>query len=51
MDLPYVEWPLPYVEHLEQRRLQQVDLVVIHCTELPDLAAARQTGEQVLYAS
>ena len=51
MDLPYVEWPLPYVEQLEQRRLQQVDLVVIHCTELPDLAAARQTGEQVLYAS
>ncbi|MEZ5457727.1 MAG: N-acetylmuramoyl-L-alanine amidase [Lysobacteraceae bacterium] len=51
MDLPYVEWPLPYVEHLEQRRLQQVDLVVIHCTELPDLAAARRTGEQVLYDS
>jgi N-acetylmuramoyl-L-alanine amidase len=28
-----------------------VDLVVIHCTELPDLATARAYGERVLYDS
>lgn len=43
--------PLPYVERLETRPLAQVDLVVIHCTELPDLATARQYGERVLYPS
>ena len=36
---------LPYESRLEQRPLSQVDLVVIHCTELPDLATAREYGE------
>ncbi|MCL1634100.1 N-acetylmuramoyl-L-alanine amidase [Luteimonas sp. SX5] len=31
------------------RPLSAVDLVVIHCTELPDLAMARDYGERVLY--
>ncbi|MEO8160980.1 MAG: N-acetylmuramoyl-L-alanine amidase [Arenimonas sp.] len=44
-------WPLPYEERLEQRPDAQVDLVVIHCTELPDLATAREYGERVLYDS
>ena len=44
-------WPLPYEERLEQRPLAQIDLVVIHCTELPDLAMAREYGERVLYAN
>jgi N-acetylmuramoyl-L-alanine amidase len=43
--------PLPYVRKLEQRPATAVDLVVIHCTELPDLATARQYGEKILYAS
>lgn len=43
--------PLPYEVRLESRPLSQIDLVVIHCTELPDLAMARHAGEQVLYAS
>ena len=42
-------WPLPYEDRLEQRPDAQVDLVVIHCTELPDLAIAREYGERVLY--
>jgi len=42
-------FPLPYESRLETRPLSQVDLVVIHCTELPDLAAAREYGERVLY--
>jgi N-acetylmuramoyl-L-alanine amidase len=41
--------PLPYVAHLPLRPLAQVALVVVHCTELPDLATARAYGERVLY--
>ncbi|MCH6484185.1 N-acetylmuramoyl-L-alanine amidase [Pseudoxanthomonas sp. LH2527] len=43
--------PLPYEDRLEARPLDQIDLVVIHCTELPDLAMAREYGERVLHAS
>ena len=42
---------LPYEHLLEERPRSQVDLVVIHCTELPDLAMAREFGEQVHYDS
>ena len=48
---PVIQSPLPYELLLEERPRSQIDLVVIHCTELPDLAAARATGEQVLYDS
>ena len=41
--------PLPYLSRLEKRPLSQVDLVVIHCTELPDMTMAREYGERVLY--
>ena len=47
--LEIVDQPLPYVDKLEARPLEDVDLVVIHCTELPDLAIARVYGERVLY--
>ncbi|MCY7355162.1 MAG: N-acetylmuramoyl-L-alanine amidase [Lysobacter sp.] len=40
---------LPYEGRLEQRPLSQIDLVVMHCTELPDLAMARAYGELILY--
>ena len=40
---------LPYASKLDPRPLSQVDLLVIHCTELPDLATARDYGERVLY--
>lgn len=40
---------LPYVERLRLRRPQDIDLAVIHCTELPDMAMAREYGERVLY--
>lgn len=42
--------PLPYAGLLPGRAATAVDLLVIHCTELPDLAAARAYGERVLYA-
>jgi N-acetylmuramoyl-L-alanine amidase len=49
--LPVTIDPLPYEARLEVRPLSQIDLVVIHCTELPDLALAREYGERELYPS
>jgi N-acetylmuramoyl-L-alanine amidase len=43
--------PLPYEARLDPRPLAQIDLLVVHCTELPDLAMAREYGEQVRYAA
>lgn len=41
--------PLAYADLLPQREAGAVDLLVVHCTELPDLATARQYGERVRY--
>ncbi len=41
------ERPLPYAALLDARPARDIDLVVIHCTELPDLATAREFGERV----
>lgn len=41
--------PLPYVDALAARESAAIDTVVIHCTELPDLATAREYGERILY--
>lgn len=43
--------PLPYVDRLPERPVAAVTLVVIHCTELPDLATAREYGERVIHDS
>ena len=51
MPAPPIPHPLPYADLLAQRALDTIDTVVIHCTELPDLATARDYGERVLYAS
>jgi N-acetylmuramoyl-L-alanine amidase len=40
---------LPYVSGLEARSFDSIDLVVIHCTELPDLATARNYGQHIHY--
>ncbi|NII09071.1 N-acetylmuramoyl-L-alanine amidase [Oleiagrimonas sp. C23AA] len=50
-DFSIHEQPLPYADRLDTRTSADIDLVVIHCTELPDLAEARRYGEQVLYDS
>ena len=42
--------PLPYELQLDARPLSQVDLVVIHCTEVPTLELSREFGERVHYA-
>ena len=49
MPLPVHLDPLPYEARLEPRADARIDLVVIHCTELPDLATARQYGEREQY--
>ncbi|MEE4172705.1 MAG: N-acetylmuramoyl-L-alanine amidase [Xanthomonadales bacterium] len=48
-ELPYE--PLPYVERLAERDVGDISLAVIHCTELPDLATAREYGEVEHYAA
>lgn len=40
---------LSYVQKLEKRPTECIDLVVIHCTELPDLSTAREYGERIHY--
>lgn len=41
---------LSYVGRLQKRPLDTVDLAVIHCTELPDLATAREYGERIQHS-
>ncbi|MBT8063013.1 MAG: N-acetylmuramoyl-L-alanine amidase [Xanthomonadales bacterium] len=41
--------PLSYQSRLDKRDADVLDLVVIHCTELPDLATAREYGERIRY--
>ena len=43
--------PLPCIDRLQARDIADIDLVVIHCTELPDLATAREYGERVVHPS
>ena len=48
-ELSIRDWPLPYESRLQTRALDAIDLVVIHCTELPDMAMTREFGERVRY--
>ncbi|WP_376692303.1 N-acetylmuramoyl-L-alanine amidase [Wenzhouxiangella sp. EGI_FJ10409] len=41
--------PLSYVDRLDERSIDDIELVVIHATELPDLDTAREYGEQIHY--
>lgn len=42
--------PVSYEDRLARRALADIDLVVVHCTELPDFASARTYAERVVYA-
>ncbi len=42
---------LPYNDNLESRNVNSIELLVIHCTELPNLKTAREYGEKVHYKS
>ncbi|MDO4709839.1 MAG: N-acetylmuramoyl-L-alanine amidase [Pseudomonadota bacterium] len=48
-DFSIIQRPLPYVENLGLRALSDIRLLVVHCTELPELAMAREYGERILY--
>lgn len=39
--------PLSYVNRLDERNIDSIGMVVIHATELPDLATAREYGEKI----
>jgi N-acetylmuramoyl-L-alanine amidase len=41
--------PLSYVQRLESRSTDSISLVVIHCTELPDMDMARVWGEKLIH--
>jgi N-acetylmuramoyl-L-alanine amidase len=46
-DLEIVQDLLPYHERLEERDLSRVEMIVLHCTELPTLEMAREYGERI----
>lgn len=50
MNKPQIDHrPLAYAAALMPRQISAIDLIVMHCTELPDLATARRFGERELY--
>lgn len=48
--LDIVDHKLPYWQNLNERSPDQLNMIVIHATELTDMAEAREYGERVLYA-
>jgi N-acetylmuramoyl-L-alanine amidase len=46
--LDIVEQLLPYHDRLKTRKPENLQLVVLHCTELPTLEQAREFGEKVV---
>ncbi len=42
---------LPYNNKLKKRSTEDVELLVIHCTELPNIKTAREYGEKIHYQS
>lgn len=46
-----VERLLPYADRLAPRAPETIACVVVHCTELPDLATAREYGERIVHDS
>ncbi|RFF28566.1 MULTISPECIES: N-acetylmuramoyl-L-alanine amidase [unclassified Wenzhouxiangella] len=46
--MPNIDYtPLSYVDRLDERSIEAIELVVIHATELPDLETAREYGERI----
>jgi len=49
MTIRIIDQLLSYNDHLEKRDVASLDTIVLHCTELPSLAMAREYGEKILY--
>lgn len=47
-DLQIIEHLLPYNDRLETRDTSELELIVLHCTELPTLQMAREFGERIV---
>ncbi|MCP4046939.1 MAG: N-acetylmuramoyl-L-alanine amidase [Gammaproteobacteria bacterium] len=47
MNPDILQHPLTYSQRLESRRVEDISLVVIHCTELPDMTMAREFGKKI----
>ena len=43
--------PLSYIDRLDSRDPDHINMAVIHCTELPDLDTARQWGEKLVHVN
>lgn len=41
--------PLSYIDRLDSRDCDRIKMVVVHCTELPDLDMARTWGEKLVH--
>lgn len=48
-DTPWRVRPLPYIQGLEARSLGEINAIIIHATELPSLALAREYAEIIHY--
>lgn len=48
-NMKIIDHLLPYNDNLEKRDVDTIDMIVLHCTELPTLAEARQYAEKILY--
>jgi N-acetylmuramoyl-L-alanine amidase len=42
---------LNYNHKLDKRKISKIEMIVIHCTELPDIPSARVYGEKIHYDS
>lgn len=42
---------LPYNHKLQLRDISEIEMIVVHCTELPDIETARVYGEKIHYQS
>jgi N-acetylmuramoyl-L-alanine amidase len=47
-DLQITEHLLSYNDRLEKRDTEKLDLIVLHCTELPTIQMAREFGERIV---
>lgn len=41
------DWPVSYAARLDVRAIADIDLVIMHCTELPDMTLAREYAERM----
>lgn len=48
-DTPWAVRPLPYIQGLEARSVGEINVAIVHATELPTLQQAREYAEKIHY--